>query len=79
MLFTKEFLDELSENIGATVMLNEYIDNKKMSFHDAVLKIANHYGMTPVYCPKGYSRPLSDEARKILYSIYDKNEEALRK
>lgn len=73
-LFTKEFLDELSEKCGATLILDHYINDLKMSFQDAILKLSNFHGIIPQYCDKGYSRPLSEEAKKYLYDLYEKNE-----
>jgi hypothetical protein len=48
-IFTKEFLDSLEEKCGSTMMLNHYIDDLKMSFHDAVLRFANFHSMKPEY------------------------------
>lgn len=74
MLFTAEFLEEFSEKTGAHTMLDHYIDDLGMSFHDAVLRLANFHGMTPVYWKKGDVKvPLSEEALNLLNELLEEN------
>lgn len=71
MLFTKEFLDELQEKCGAKTMLNHYIDEQGMSFHDAVLRLAKFHDIEPKYARPGYS--MHDDALRLLIDTYLQN------
>lgn len=74
MLFTQQFLEELSEKTGAHTMLDHYINDLGMSFRDAVLRLANFHGMQPVYFNKGDPKiPLSEEAQKLLNQLLEEN------
>lgn len=48
-LLDRDFLMALSEEEGSHEMLTDYMVNDGMTFHDAVIKIADHFNVTPVY------------------------------
>ena len=56
-LFTAEFLDEVQKKDAAQVDLVEYTNGIGLSFHDAILKIAEKHGMIPEYVYPGYRPP----------------------
>jgi len=59
-LFTKEFLEELYEKCGALTMVDHYINEDGMNFHDAILRFSNFHNMIPQYVEDGYSRSLDN-------------------
>ena len=54
-IFTREFLEELQEQCGAITMVNHYMEDFNMSFHDAILRFANHHSIEPKYCDENYN------------------------
>lgn len=49
LIFTNSFLEKLQDNCGAITMVNHYINDLGMSYHDAILRFANHHSMKPEY------------------------------
>ncbi len=72
--FTKEFLDRLQENCGALTMVNHYINDLGMSFHDAILRFSNHHSMTPEYCDNEYQATKPDVSDYNFITMMSKNE-----
>ncbi len=62
-LFTAEFLDRLREEAGALTMINHYMKDQGISFHDAILKFANFHSIEPEYVYSGYVGPKIDKEK----------------
>lgn len=53
MLFTKEFLNEVSKQESASIFLNHLMEEHEFTFREAVLKIASFYSIQPKYVLPG--------------------------
>lgn len=60
-LFTSEFLDRLREEAGALTMMDHYMKDDGMSFHDAVLRFAKFHSIEAEYVYPGYQGPKIDK------------------
>ena len=81
VLFAKEFLDDLEKKEGLLSLLDHYMDDLELSFHDSILEICKNFSIEPVYFdPKIHAPcPLQDENIKLfieekLKEIREKNE-----
>lgn len=70
-LFTFEFLERLREEAGALTMMDHYMKDLGMSFHDAVLRFANHHSIEPEYASEGYKGPSID--KEFLQTLIDEH------
>jgi hypothetical protein len=48
-LFTKKFLEELRQTCGSDTMLDHYINDQGMTFHDAIIRLSNFHDIKPEY------------------------------
>jgi hypothetical protein len=72
--FTAEFLEKLRDRCGAVIMMDHYMNDLGMSFHDSILRLANHHSIEPEYVYEGYKGPKIDENELLeLIDMHVKN------
>lgn len=62
MLFTKEFLQELTAKSDNSKLIDYVMIHEKLSFHDAIVSISKYFNLEPEYIPE-------KEENKVLHNF----------